>query len=406
MSKLKDLVCFETANSGLAFRKTPYEKGDRQALLIDLLALANARVDGARLLVLGVRDDVGGKRGLKGVNPKTLPRMIETYRRIAGRYIEPALEISLRTLMLQGRTIAVLVLRDCSEQPYVLRRDFSDQLRKGDGWIRRGSHHTRLGRADMKGMFRTQTLIDAAVCELQVLFDGVTPASTIELPVLPLTNKPSDQARARIHGLLEAKKAAHNRLGRTDTWVDRLAFARVHGADQPYETQSPLSLLEQLGKTEQENAAADNYYEYELRAHKVNLVMLNYGDGPLTNASLVVDIPVAAGVAVADRVYSPVGAEPDDAGDGYPGITVDETGVHIVTNVDVVAPGASIRAFRRPLRLLLREPASENSLNVRYSLSGDELDEPVTGSLTVRVTEGEDPSRATCDDVSPVSAKT
>lgn len=399
MSRLKDLVQFETANSGLAFRKTPYGKPDREALLIDLLALANARVDGPRLLVLGVRDEVGGKRGLKGINPKTLPRLFESYRRIAARYIEPSLRISLRTLMLQDRTIAVLVLRDCDEQPYVLKKDVSDRLRKGDGWIRRGSHHTRLGRADMKGMFSTQTVIDAAVCELQVMFDGSAPASTIELPVLPLTSRPSDQARARINGLLEAKKAAHNRLGRTDTWVDRLAFARAHGADQPYETQSPLSLLEQLGKTEQENAAADRYYEYELRAHKLNLAIVNVGDGPLSNAIIKVDLPASEGVAVADRVYSPVGAEPDESGLGYPTVSVDEAGAHVVAEVDRVAPGAKIRVFASPMRLLLREPAANTTQKLRYTLSGDELAEPVTGSLTIRVTESEEQPYSICDQI-------
>lgn len=390
MSKLEDIVRFETANSGLAFRKSPYGKGERDSLLIDVLALANARVDGPRLLVLGVRDEVGGKRGLKGVNSKVLPKMFASYKHIVGDCIEPALEISLRTVAIQERTLAVLVLRDCGDQPYLLSKDVSQELRKGDGWIRRGGHQSRLGRDDMRGMFRTQTQIEAAVCEMQVAFDGATPTSTIELPVLPLTSKPSDQARKRIHGLLEAKKAAHDRLGRTDTWVDRLAFARVHGADQPYETQSPLSLLEQLGQSEEEHAAADQYYEYELRAHKLNLAVVNLGDGPLSNATLTVDVPTVDGVEVADHIYPPVGVDAADVGPGYPGVDLDEDGAHVAAAIDRVNPGARVQAFRRSLRLLLREPAANTSLTLRYTLTGKGLKNPVTGELRINVTEGED----------------
>lgn len=390
MSKLSDLVRFENANSALAFRKTPYGRKERETLLVDVLALANARASGPRFLVLGVEDEVGGKRGLKGVDKRTLAGLLAFYKQTITEFVEPALGLSMRTLQIQDRTVAVIVLRDCDGQPYLLSRNVSERLRKGDGWIRRGAHQARLGHADLKSMFNTQTLSGPAGCEIQVVFDGAALATSMELPVMPLTSRPSEQARERIHGLLEAKKAAHDRLGKTDTWMDRLAYARVHGADQPYETQSPMSLLQQLGKSEEENEAADQYYEYELRAHKMNLAIVNIGDGPLSSAAITLEIAKTDGVAVADRIYPPVGVEPDDVPQGYPDVQSGKKCTRISADVRQVSPGERVAAFQQPLRLLLREPAAKNKLSIKYTLSGKELREPVSGSLTIKITESKE----------------
>ncbi|MDX1515586.1 MAG: hypothetical protein R3288_02040 [Woeseiaceae bacterium] len=389
MRKLEHLIRFESANSALAFRKTTYDSTDRETLLIDVLALANARVDGPRYLVFGIDDEIGGERGLKGVDRRSLPGLVSRYRHTLERFVEPELAVSLRSVVVHTRVVAVLVLQDCSKQPYVLRSDVSGRMRKGDSWIRRGTRQTRLAREDVRNMSATQTLTGTGGCEMQVTFDTSALSSSLTLPVLPLTAKPSEQARARIEGMLDAKKAAHERLGRTDTWMDRLAFARAHGADQPYETVSPMSLLVKLGKSEEENAAADRYYENELRAHRVNLAVLNAGDGPLNNATIMLEVPVTDGVAVADRIHPPVGVAGDDIADGYPAVERTERATRVFASLGSIFPGARVRAFRQALRVLLREGAAGRAVPIRYEIAGDELREPVSGSLSIRVCESD-----------------
>ena len=386
MSKLTDIVRYENANSTLAFRAVPFDAEDREALLIDVLALANARASGPRILVLGVRDEVGGKRGLKGVKKKNLAPLIAAYQATIDEFVEPQLSLSMRTEVIQGRTLAVITLQDCAGQPYVLKKNLSQRLRKGDGWIRKGTHQTRIGRVDLESMFSAGTITVRVGCKIQVVFEGSSLSPSVELPVLPLSNKPSVLARRRIHSLLEAKQAAHERLGKTDTWLDRLAFARVHGADQPYETQSPVSLLTQLAKSDEENKAADQYYENELRAHKINLTVANSGDGPLNSASIVVEIPEEAGVSVAERIYTPVGAPSDDIAVGYPAMKSVKGQTRIVAQLGRIDAGARLPAFRQPIRLLLREPAASKKLSINYQLFGKELREPMSGSLTITVT--------------------
>ncbi len=387
MTKLEQLIRCETANSALAFRPSAYAAADREELLVDVLALANAQVPGPRLLVLGVVDELGSKRRVRGVEPERLARSIATYQRIIAEYIEPSLDISMRSLSIQNRTVAAIVLRDCDSQPYVIRKDFSKRVRRGDGWIRRGSQQARLGRADLEAMFNSSTLAGSIGCELQVVFAGAALSPRLTLAALPLHRKPSELAGDRIRGLLEAKQAAHERLGQTDTWLDRLAYARVHGADQPYETQTPESLLVQLARTKQDNEAADRYYEYELRAHKVNVVVINVGDGALNAASIVFDIPQMADVDVARGLYAAPGICPETVPQGYPKVEAGPTGLRIAAKLGRIQPRSQVTVFQQPLRLLLRQAAVGRNLALHYTVSGDELQEPRRGALHIQITE-------------------
>ena len=160
----------------------------------------------------------------------------------------------------------------------------------------------------------------------------------------------------------------------------------MHGADKPYEKQTPVSLLTQLSQSEKDNEAADRYYEYELRAHKINLLVVNTGDGPLNNASILVEIPELDGVAVAERIYPAVGATADETAAGYPEMKSVKGRTRIVTQLGRIDAGERLPVFRQPLRLLLREPAAGKKLPVNYTLFGRELPEPVSNSLSVTVT--------------------
>ena len=387
MSKLEDLIRLENANSALAFRRTPYRAGEREAFVIDMLALANSQVAGARLLVLGIDDAVGGKRRIKGVDREELVQLIASYQRTVAEYIEPALEISMRSLTLQGRVVAVIVVRSGEDQPYLVQKSISKRVRRGDGWIRRGTQQARLGRSDLQSMFKSRTLAGSMGCEIQVVFAGSVPSTRLELPALPLTAKPSVLAGQRIRGLLEAKQAAHEQLGKTDTRLNRLSHLRLFGADQPYETHTPESLLVQLARSEDENQAADEYYEHELRAHMTNLVVMNMGDGPLHGASITVEIPVTQGVDIARRIYPLPGASNDSVPTGYPKVESGARAIRIQKRLGRVEPGEPLSVFNQPLRLLLREAAVGCNVPFDYTLFGKELREPLKGSLHVQVTE-------------------
>ena len=157
-----------------------------------------------------------------------------------------------------------------------------------------------------------------------------------------------------------------------------------------------MSLLVQLGQTDTENEVADKYYEYELRAHLVNLVIANTGSGPLTGVSIVVDIPVMSGVAIADKIYPPVGVGPDEIPQGYPNISFGPKKTQIASKLGAIEPGSRVKVFKQPLRLLLREPAVGKKLRINYTVLGKELSEPLIGSLQVAVTKSDERHMNVC----------
>ncbi len=396
MSKLTDLIRYENANSALAFRATPYAPDDHEALIVDLLALANARVTGSRVLVLGVEDEVGGVRRIQGVERKALEGLGAAYSKTAREYIRPSLRFSLNSLHVDDRVLAVIVLKDCDDKPYALGRDLSGSLCAGTTWIRRGSRQDRLDPPDLAKLFGKKFSTGRSEKAVTVGFEGTQMPTRVSLPALPLSRMPSELARERIEGQLESRKAAHERFGATDTWLDRLTFARLNGADKPYKTQTQVSLLIELGQTEKDNEAADRYYEYELRAHLVNLVIENSGDDTLNGASVVISIPVMDGIGVADRIYPPVGIEIGDVPKGYPKVDFGERQIQVVTKIDQLESGARQKLFRQPLRLMLREPAVGRNLPINYTVLAGELREPVSGSLTVAVNRADEHQMQVC----------
>ena len=56
MSSLEKIIRSRRAGPSVAFRERAYGSVERQGLIRDILALANALVDGSRYLSMGVRD--------------------------------------------------------------------------------------------------------------------------------------------------------------------------------------------------------------------------------------------------------------------------------------------------------------------------------------------------------------
>ena len=172
----------------------------------------------------------------------------------------------------------------------------------------------------------------------------------------------------------------------TPTQIDRLVHAKIFGGDEPYEKRSSSSLVRQLETAEQEHEAADRYYEFEIRAHKVNVSLANVGDATLENASLVLDFPRIEGVGVADGIHGAPGGNAVTP-EGYPVVDVGSRTIRVQSSVGQIQRGATVKAFAQPLRVWCREPAAGKTLPIDYVLHGRGLREPIAGTLRIHVAE-------------------
>ena len=224
-------------------------------------------------------------------------------------------------------------------------------------------------------------------------FAGNPPRDEIELRVLALEGLPSAQAAQKLRKMLEAKESAKQILGRTETQFARLMHAQIFGMDRAYEKHSDESLRMLIGKAQHEYRAADEHYEFEIRAHKVELVVRNLSDMAVASVTLRLKLPKIPGIGVAEQLVVPPGCSPSTA-EAYPLVTAGAHTIDIQTELGDLAAGASARAFKEPPRLLIREPAAGKTLPIDYTLQARELREPLRDTLVIRIPELGEPVAA------------
>lgn len=388
MSEIDQLVRFEVANSAVEFRERAYGDKDRQEFLRDLLGLANAEVDGPRYLFVGVSDTLGGDRSIVGVPEADAARLHKLTRRLVDDFIEPLLDLQVDERLIDGERVVAIILRDCTDPPYLLKRNASSAMRVGSGWIRRGTEFRRIGRADLQRIFESKLLSRSATAELRIGFAGRLVEQVLHLPALPLEQLPSEVASGKIRQLLAAKQVADEQCTDERTRMQRLVHAQLFGASGAYQPESERTLMQRLEQASEEHEAADRYYAFEERAHKVNLVVENVGRAPFEHGTLVLDFPRMDGFEVIDRLWPPPDG-PQPVAAAYPTVDVGPRTVRVQTTVSPIAPGSRGMAFDEPLRLGIREDGAGNVVPINFTLYGGSVRAPISGALRIHIDEPE-----------------
>ncbi len=88
MKPLARLVQTATPTTAVQFRKQAYGKNGVQSFLRDVLAMANAAVEGSRYIVTGAEFDARGRKRLFGVDREDFSGK-PAYLSLANEHIEP-----------------------------------------------------------------------------------------------------------------------------------------------------------------------------------------------------------------------------------------------------------------------------------------------------------------------------
>ncbi len=382
MARLDDLVLSESAHSGLAFREHVYAPQDHVQLLQDLLALANADVGGPRFLCFGVRDVPGSPRVLTGISAASVSELKGSLPRLLADSIEPQLKMTLRALKVHDELVALLCLTECDDPPYLLARSVAGSP-AGTGWVRRGTRHLPLLRGDLQRMFAAKSAVASEPNAVRVGFAGERIETEISLPVLPLEGLPSAKAARQLRKMLDAKESAKEILGRTETQFARLMYAQQFGMDGAYEPHSEESLRLLIGKAPHDYRAADEHYEFEVRTHKLNIVVSNLGASALHGVFVELTIPRLPGIGVTEHLVAAPGAQLHD--EAYPLVNVRGHTIGVQAEVGSLAAGESSPAFKQPPRFWVREAAAGKTLAVDCTVHARELREPVTDTLLIAI---------------------
>jgi hypothetical protein len=384
MSSLEKVIRSARAGPAIVFRERAYGELERKGFLREILGLANAFVDGPRYLIMGVRGDGPDDRVFVGISAADLSEANELYRAQISRFIGPPLEIVLESLELDGVTVAILALNACAEQPYLLQENVSNSMREGSGWIRRSTGLARLGRADLQQLFEksAQGLVTSSTIQVGFAGDGLL--EEITLGVLDLNDLPSRLAGEQVRKLMEAKLASQSLAGRTTTRIERAMHARQTGGVQPHQYFSENTLKRRSSEIEDDHREADDYYEYEIRTHYVNVSLANFGAVDLLDGILTLDIPRLDGLGISESIRVAPGREKECPA-GYPTVETGERSIRVESTIESVPRGATVPAFSEPLRIWVRPPLAGKTLPVDYALHATSLEEPVVGTLRIHV---------------------
>ena len=388
MGDFQQLIRFEVANSAVAFRERAYGKEDRQELLRDLLGLANAFVKGPRYIFLGVRDTVGGAREIVGISESEAAAVQKFCQKLVADFIDPPLPVRIEETLVEDVRVTALVLPDCDDPPYLLKKSASNTMRTGNGWIRQGTSYGRVTRADLQRMFEQKIRSQTAGAEIRVGFAGRIVEPVLHLPVMRLGPLPSELASVKLQRLLEARQAARQVAGADGTRIQRLVHAQLFGLTESYRSESDGTLLERLEQAGEDHAAADKHYEFEKRSHKLNLMIENVSGVPFERGTLVLDFPRMDGLDIAEQIW-PDPEAPLAVPDGYPTVEIGPRTMRVQTSLVPIPAAGKVMVFRQPLRVCLREPGIGKTVPISYSVHGRGLRAAVSGTLRLVIDDDE-----------------
>lgn len=313
MDDLQELILYENENTRLDFKREEYRKENYSSLLKDVLAFANANTKEDRFIIIGLKPKSSEDRGFYGIKEELTDAA--TYQQLVFENIEPEISIDYFPYNFQEYILGVLKVSGCNNPPYLMKKDYGDgknRLYRGEGFIRKGTHQTRLMRADYDKYSQTKITEKYFNEEVEFTFSTLNCINEIELISIDEIERPSQIQKVKIEKILQEKRKEaklYKKLG-----VPLIAFggignsmAIMHASFNrtaiPYENRDIETLEENLKDIESTYLEEDYYVFFEENTNKCNISIYNKGHKYIEDASLILKIPKLDGILVLDKVY-------------------------------------------------------------------------------------------------------
>lgn len=383
MNRFMQIARSATPCAGVQFRKTPYRNDGVREFLRDVMALANANVEGPRYIVVGVTFDDSGHKLLFPVEESDFSGS-PSYSSLVGSFIEPPLRLKYQPVSLSGKRVGVFEIADCQDRPYMMKADYSERLRRGDAYTAVNGKQIKMGRRQLLEMFERKFRESVSADRIEIGFPGEIIHKDCRIGTVDLSTLPSAIASGNLQQLIDTQQKSQRAA--SSTAIVRLTHARLFGSDSPYEDKSPTVLYAEMANLKNKYKFEDQYYLFEKNASTIQLVIYNQGDEPIQDASLVLAMPNHNDFHVATALPKiPRAGKFIDSGANklqeYPVVTLKDDAVHVTNTLGEVPVDSMIQAFDTPLRICVGSELKGRKLGIRYALYGSNLRRPATGKL-------------------------
>jgi hypothetical protein len=348
--------------------------------------MANASIEGARYIVVGAEFDSRGRKQLYEVNNGDFSGK-PSYQALANEYIEPPIKIRYQAVQVDGKRLGVFEIGDCQDRPYMMRVDYSEQLRRGDAYISVNEAAIKMGRRQLQDLFEMKFRDSVSLADIEVGFPGEIIHKHMQLPTCDLSELPSAVASNKLQQLMKIQMKSRN-SGSTSV-LARLTHARLYGSDDPYVNRSPAELMDEMKHIRRKYRDHDQHFLFESHAEKLQLVVYNQGKEEIRDASLALALPNHKAFYIADRLpklprrdrFADRSAEEQSL---YPSVSVRKNRVHVSVKIGDIPVGEPVEIFSAPLRLCAGHDLRGGRCEARYSLFGQNLRSPAKGELRLQ----------------------
>jgi len=383
MKQLARIVRSATPSTDVQFRKHAYGKSGVHRFLHDVLAMANASVEGPRYIIIGMESDAKGKKKAHTIDRDDFSGK-PAYQALANDHIEPPIRIRYQPVTVDGKRVGVFEISDCQDRPYMMRIDYSETLRRGDAYVRVNDAAVKMGRRQLQALFEKKFQDSVSSADIEIGFPGKIIHKDQKVMTCSLAKLPSTIAGEKLHELMEAKSLAHE--SGNSTMVARLTHARLFGSDSPYTHQSAEQVEAEMRQIEQSYRDHDDHFLFEEHASKLQLVVVNQSEEAISDASLSLVLPnhnafhVAPHLPKIPRDDRFVERTPNEQAD-YPSVSLRDDTVHVSIKLGDIPPGQPIEVFAEPLRICVGSELRGRRIGIQYSLFAQNLRAATKGKL-------------------------
>lgn len=383
MDRLLKIVRTATPCAGVQFRKRPYGSNGIRSFLCDVMALANARVEGNRYIVVGVDVAGDGRRRVHKV-PQADFAGKPSYQSLVTDHIEPPIRVRYHALTFESKRVGVFEIGDCQDRPYMMRVDQSERLRRGDAYIRVDQDALKMGRRQLQEMFEAKFRDSVSADRVEIGFAGEIIHKQLRLRTVDLANLPSAVANTKLQQVIRLRRKP--RTSGFTTTIARLTHARLFGSDNPYENRSTAEFLLEMEDLRRKHRDEDQHFLFETHGNPLQLQVLNQGDDTIEDASISLVMPNHTAFYVASRLPmlfkdgKYVERHRDEQAE-YPAVTLKDDAVYVSAKLGDLPPDTPSEIFGAPLRVCVGSELTARKLGIRYSLHARNLRSPARGKL-------------------------
>jgi schlafen family protein len=383
MNRILKIVRSAVPDTQVQLRPRAYGSDGIRHFLRDVVAMANASVEGRRYIITGVEIDEKGQKTVHGVSRDDFSGK-PAYQSLVTDFIEPPVRVKYQHVSLGGKVVGVYEIGNCQDRPYMMRMDQSEKLRRGDAYIRREDTCTKMGRRQLQELFERKFRDAVSGDQIEIGFPGEIIHKDFRIPTVNLSKLPSALAGAKLNQLIDVQSQKRN-TGST-TVIARLTHARLFGSDDPYEVRTPTELMDEIRQIERKHHIEDEHFLFERHGKPLQLVVLNQGDEAIEDASLTLVLPRHEAFYVANRLPRKMAnGELVERGSAeladYPAVNIKDDLIHISTTLGDIPPQEPVKVYSTPVRICVGSALEGRKVGIRYSLFSRNLRKPAKGNL-------------------------